>query len=521
MNTFMLWLLLIAALTGFLAYDMNLARFHYRSRRSRNVDNWLFLQWWIAKGKVKLAIVGGLTLTLTLALWLQEYGLIIPEFLSRIHLSRKIQWMLGASMGVATFVLFDLFQAWRYYKDKAGAEVAGVRFYRWWLRRSNRKFVIVGVITCIALGGTFVVVRYNLFQQKGESVGYLAHARQYYGQKKYREAILELKNALQKNPADLEAQFLLARSSWQLGNLPEAEAAYQEALRIDPKNHGVHMELARLSLMMKKPDAAFSEAEQALSLSPESAEPRLLLAQLYGAKGKGALALEQCRAIIGADFPVPELRRELIALLLRLRAFGDALQAAEVGLKKNPHDEPLIYLQVEALDALGRFAEADAVLQSLAARSNSPEPYLILGDLRMRHGEYLEAMKEYEEALKRAPDHERAMNNIANLNAEHGFDMNRSAALAARLYAKHPKDPVVADTLGWTFFRQGKIGAALPLLKQGVVGASGNPVHHYHLGTALLKAGNQVAGKRELEVALKISGDFDGAAQARELLKRL
>ncbi len=520
MTTFMFWLLLMAALAGFLALDLNLARFHYRSRRSRNVDNWLFLRWWVARGKIKLAMVGGIALIITLALRLQEYGLIIPEFWDRIHLSRRVQWALGGTVAAASFVLLDLFLAWHYYKDKAGAEAAGVRFYRWWIRKSARKFAVVGMISGLALGGTYVVHHYNLWQRTGETSGYLAGARQYYGQKKFREAILELRNALQKNPADFEAQLLLARSSWQLGNRTEAQAAYREALRVDPKQYGPHLELARLSLEMREPEAATTEARQALILSPKSPEPRLLLAQLYGAGGKRELALEQCREIIGAEFPAPELRRQLIALLLRLRAFGEALQAAEAGVKQNPQDEPLVYLQVEALDALGRFSQAEGVLRTLAQSSNSPEPYLILGDLRMRRGEYLAAMKEYEEALKRAPDHERAMNNIANLNAEHGFDMERSAALAARLYAKHPKDPVVADTLGWTFFRQGKIGAALPLLKQGVRGASGNPVHHYHLGAALLKGGNRDAGKRELEMALKIAGNFDGAAQARELLKR-
>ena len=61
------------------------------------------------------------------------------------------------------------------------------------------------------------------------------------------------------------------------------------------------------------------------------------------------------------------------------------------------------------------------------------------------------------------------------------------------------------------------IGLALCL--QEVVRMPGNPQVHYHLWAALLKNGNQAAGKKEFEVAFKISGNFDGAVKARELLK--
>ena len=111
------------------------------------------------------------------------------------------------------------------------------------------------------------------------------------------------------------------------------------------------------------------------------------------------------------------------------------------------------------------------------------------------------------------------MNNIATLTAEHGFDLARAASLASRLYMKHPRSATVADTLGWTLFLQGKADLALPLLKQGVAGIPGNPLHRYHLGASLMKVGKQGAGRKELAEALRISGTFDGAARARALLR--
>ena len=83
---------------------------------------------------------------------------------------------------------------------------------------------------------------------------------------------------------------------------------------------------------------------------------------------------------------------------------------------------------------------------------------------------------------------------------------------------RRPTNATVIDTLGWTLFRQGKIDEALPLLRKGVAGMPANPAHHYHLGVVLIKSGDVTGGRKQLEMALRISGNFDGAAKAREIL---
>ena len=169
---------------------------------------------------------------------------------------------------------------------------------------------------------------------------------------------------------------------------------------------------------------------------------------------------------------------------------------------------------------LGHYAEAEAALQAAAATDSvTAVPFILLGELRMSRGTYRGALEAYEEALRRDPDNNTVMNNIASLSVEHGFDLERAATLAARMYAKYPGDPAVADTLGWVLHTQGKRDQALPLLQFAVVAGASNPVHRYHLGAALLKNGETAAGKKELEAALKLSREFDGAAKARTLLK--
>ena len=517
MTTLMIWLLLVASLATFFYYDFNMARRYFNNKGGRSDD---FFRWWISQSAAKLSVMAATLVIVTLALILQNYTLVLPDIVHSVKLPRMNQWGVIAFLLMVMIVLFDILMAWRFYRNEKGVETIGAKFFRWWLKKSALKIGVVGMVGCLALGGAWAAKRYNLLQAKSETSGFMAGAKRYYTEKKYREASLELRNAIKQNQGDYEAYLWLARSSWQLGALAEARDAYREAVRIEPKLYAAQLELGRLALVLKDPDRALTAGNQALTLEPNAPEPRLLLARLAVFTGKRDQALAQCRTIIGKKFADPESQQQFLLLLLTERAFAEALQQTEFELKETPNDTRLKLLRAGALEGLGRAADAEAVLRSAAgAAPNSADPCMALGDLLLRRGDQRAAVTWYEEALKRDPEQFRAMNNIATLTARSGRDLNRAATLAARLYAKYPANPDVADTLGWTLFLLGKTGEALPLLKQAVARKPESPLHHYHLGAALMKYDNQAVGKKELETALRISGTFYGADKARALLK--
>ena len=428
-------------------------------------------------------------------------------------MSPKMMFSLAALLPVIILAI-ELQMARNYYStmhDLNGWEAVN----RWFKRRR----VILGGVVVIYLASGGMLLYTNLVRLPGlrhESRQYVESASNYLKNNKYQEAGIELRNAIRKNPEDSEAHLVLARVQSHLGQTREAVESYQKVISLDTTLYEPHLELGWLAFELKNSDLALAEASKAAQLQPDKTEPHLLLAEIYSATGMSDPALEQCRSILGKQFAAPETRQRLIGLFMKHRAYAEALQVTVAGLNIAPTDTTLKIRHAEALEGLKRTAEAETVLQAAAtADPASPAPYSALGDLRAGHGDYVAALKWYEEALKRAPDNDLAMNNIASLTADHGYDLNRAATLASRLYVKYPENPTAADTLGWTLFRQGKIALAVPLLKQGVAGMPDNPLHRYHLGVALFKAGNQTAGRKELEEARRISGNFDGATKAR------
>ena len=133
-------------------------------------------------------------------------------------------------------------------------------------------------------------------------------------------------------------------------------------------------------------------------------------------------------------------------------------------------------------------------------------------------GKTVDATKRYESIIAANPRAAVAANNLAWIYAESGSNLSSALQLAQTAKSQLPELPEVNDTLGWVFYKQGLFTSAIPPLKESVAAVADNPVYRYHLGMAYLKAGEYRQAREALEHALKLSGTFEGAAEARKSL---
>ncbi len=519
MSTVMLWSLLILAIFGFLLFDQHLARLHYGFNRSRGAGNRRFLRWWAKQCRVKFTVSGCLIVVVSLALYFQDHTLLLPDVRVPVTVPKITQvssFLLLAGVG---FLLLDLATARRFYQGGGGLTAFEIPFFRWWLKRNGKKLAVAGVVGCLTLCASWATLRFDLLQPKTATSRYMVSAQRYFDEKNYRASIIELRNAISRNRDDNEAYLWLARAYGRLGRLTEAGDAYREVIRITPKLYEAHLELGRLELLMGESAAAQREAELALALAPLEPEARQLLAGIALGKGSWQPAVAQYRAVLAGAPGNREVRNLLISLLMGRRDYISAEREAQAGLKQDHRDMELLIALSRAQEAMGHRGEALATLGEAERDTVSPLPFIARGALLFRAGEYVPAMQSYEAALKKAPDNVAAMNNLALLITDHGFDQARAAVLASRLYAKYPREPAVMDTMGWALLRQGRRDSALWLLKQAASGTPNNPAYRYHYGAALFRTGQKAAGRRELEAALRLSTDFDGVEAVRTLLK--
>lgn len=149
-----------------------------------------------------------------------------------------------------------------------------------------------------------------------------------------------------------------------------------------------------------------------------------------------------------------------------------------------------------------------------------------LGFAYARRGELMAALSEFEQVVSLSPEDPLSYNNLAYLYIDSEIDLDRGLAMSQHAVKLAPGNPAFRDTLGWGYFRQGKLEEARDELEEALrqleAGARVPPreqaLFHYHLGEVYASLGRAEAAREQYRRALELDPEL---AEAREGLKRL
>jgi len=97
----------------------------------------------------------------------------------------------------------------------------------------------------------------------------------------YKEALRAANAAIKKEPNNVAALELKAKSYEALDNTSEAISTYREVLKIDPKNTAVLCNIARNYLRLNNFAQAQAQVGQAKRVDPNNGEPYMVMAEIY------------------------------------------------------------------------------------------------------------------------------------------------------------------------------------------------------------------------------------------------
>jgi Flp pilus assembly protein TadD len=145
----------------------------------------------------------------------------------------------------------------------------------------------------------------------------------------------------------------------------------------------------------------------------------------------------------------------------------------------------------------------------------------MVGLILQAQGKNDEAQKRYERLVDLNPRAAVASNNLAWMYASRGEQLDKALQLAQAAKAELPDHPDVNDTLGYVYLKKQLPSLAIQPFRFALEKAPDNPAFHYHLGLAYAQAGDKAAARLAMEKALKLKADFEGADEARSLLRTL
>ena len=287
---------------------------------------------------------------------------------------------------------------------------------------------------------------------------------------------------------DLDAQVTLGLLGMSHGDPVGAVRAFQKALTIDPESIDALSGVVAAYLADHKADSARNVLDPQLAKHPTDSRLLELSAEIYGAQSDTVKQEAMLRKAVEAD---PSNLRAYVQLAHLLMARGNMDESQK---------------------------QYDAVL---TREPNNVGVLTVTGLMLQLQNKKAEAIQRYERALQSDPRAGMAANNLAMLYAEDGKNLDRALNLAQTAVQQLPEAAESNDTLGWILYLKDLPSSAVGPFQKSIKQDPGNPIYHYHLGLAYVKLKDRTKARASLQQALQLKSDFEGAADARRLLREL
>jgi tetratricopeptide (TPR) repeat protein len=273
----------------------------------------------------------------------------------------------------------------------------------------------------------------------------------------------------------------------------------------------------------KKWAEAERELEAALVLDPQSSEALSSMTDLLVFRNERGRAIARVQQTL-ATYPNDVSAHLILGSIL---SGGNAYKEARLELERAIELDPNLtaaYLRLAKIDQdQGNIDSALAGYEkALALQPNLPPLLTILGNLYLEDkADLRNARRYYEKAVAIDANFAPAVANLAYVEAEQGGDLNVALGLAQKAKQMLPDADPISDILAWIEYRKGSYRETIPMFKECVRKDPERAVYRYHLGMALLAAGDKGEAKSQLESALQLKLGADNAQHARAKLAQI
>jgi TonB family protein len=332
------------------------------------------------------------------------------------------------------------------------------RLYQAYLRARRYDDAVAVVTARIALKPDDA----SLYQQLGQA---------YFNEHKFEQAVDADKQALEiKPPYDLSYQVYreMGAALVNLGQFGEAMDAFKKSLQLKPDDSNTLRSLGWAYQTQGSFRDAVDTFQKVLKLSPTDSYSILSLAAIYARTGQIAEAETQYRDAIRIAPRSPQGYVGLAGLL-------SSQQKAE---------------------------EAEATLrQGLTMTPGAIAVHVSLSNVLYQQGKTADAVAQAREALRLDPRNPTALNNLGYYLAERNENLDEALKLTQRAVDSAPNVPGFRDSLGWVYFKLGRLEEAEQYIA-GIAKQANSPVIDEHLGDVYAKRGKQDLAVAQWQKAL-------------------
>jgi tetratricopeptide (TPR) repeat protein len=360
------------------------------------------------------------------------------------------------------------------------------------------------------------------------------------------------------DPKDTRTQYYLAESLSDLERYDEADRIYRQLLEKTPDDPDVLASFGLTQMGRKKYDEAGKTFRTLLALPDISEGVKFLaktqLALIDSQKGNYQQAIDAVKPLfIFRDKPNPQAINIAIDVLRKQKRYADAVAIMQPLVDKYASDPFVNARYIEMLARAGdkdrarvaaatqskfgvrnTISAAEAYVQAeqyeqaigvvrdaLRTKPDEIELQFELGAAQERSGDKASAEKTFLSILEKHPDHAGTMNYLGYMWAEQGVNLDRAADMLMKAVSLEPGNGAYLDSLGWAYFRQGKLELAEKSLNEAAQILPRDATVHEHLGDVLVKRGETTRALSLYRVALTLDPESKDEAKLRSKIAEL
>ncbi len=387
-------------------------------------------------------------------------------------------------------------------------------------------------VACVALAAALALTACG----RHDAAAYVESAQAYAAKNDYKAAVIEAKNALQKDPDSADARLVLAQSLLATGDAAGAEAEVRKAIALNAPADRTMPLLARAlasqgqfakveselgnqklatgaaradldawvaiaALAQGNADRAKRLADAALADDPDNVRATLILAQIAAQHGDSAAAHAAIQKVLAKDAKNADALLMLAQLDSGEGKRDAAIKALDQGIEAHPESIALRYMRLAIAVTSGDVATGKAQLAKMK-ESQPQELRTIYGEalVSFAQGNYAQARDALQRVLAARPD------DIATLYLSGLVDYQLGAYATAeealrKVVTRTPANVGARRALAVVYLRTGRGPQALETLGPALRAAPDNPLLLRTAGEAYLASGDAAQAERAYERA--------------------
>lgn len=287
----------------------------------------------------------------------------------------------------------------------------------------------------------------------------------------------------QKDMARALSQYYLASEDY---DRAYEQLSYLESFERD--NLNVKVQMALILVERQRFEEAAERFEEILLQSPESDKIRFYLGAVYEELSRWNLAEENYAKVPASSSYYVDAVVHSAQIIHKQKNLKDAIQLVENAIEARSDQAPLYAFLASLLDEGKMFVKAEKMLLEATQRfPKNAQLQFFLGSVYDRLGKTDKLTSQMRKVLDLDPQHAQAMNYLAYVLADKNLNLEEAEQLARTALDLQPQDPYVLDTMGWVFFKQGRMDLSVQYLEAAYKLRGDEAVIVEHLADAYFK----------------------------------